>query len=71
MSKRLVLLFILGLALLTAPSHIGCGSDSNCAAAGQSCLAQACCPHADGSVTVDQTFDYPGGVRTVTSCTCR
>jgi hypothetical protein len=72
--KRLGLLLVLGIALTTVPSQTGCGSsptDSGCAKAGQSCMTQNCCPHSDGSYSMDQTFSYPNGVQTRTACTCR
>lgn len=72
MTKRLSLLFVLGLALLTVPSQTGCGggSGSNCSAVGQSCLTKSCCPRPDGTVRFQKTFSYPNNVQTVTSCTC-
>jgi hypothetical protein len=71
MRRRVLLLLVLGLAVSTVPAQSGCGGGgSDCAKPGESCMVQSCCPKPDGSISVRRTFEYPGGVQTVTSCTC-
>ena len=75
MSRKLAFPLALVIALFTVPVQTGCGSDDStgpsCAKAGESCMTKGCCPRSDGSVSMDRTFSYPGGVQTMTSCTCR
>ncbi len=72
-TRRVALLLVLGMAVFTVPTQTGCGGDAagpSCANPGQSCLEQPCCPLPDGRVSMTQTFSYPGGVQTVSACTC-